>query len=71
MPVMDGLEFLRWLRQHSKYSDIAALMLTTQAGEQDKDRARDAGADEFMGKLDFDESRLVRSVERLLKRAGS
>lgn len=71
MPVMDGLEFLRWLRQHSKYSDIAALMLTTQAGEQDKERARDAGADDFMGKLDFDESRLVRSVERLLKRAGS
>lgn len=62
MPVMDGLEFLKWLRQHPRFLDLPAFMLTTQASPGDEQRAKAAGANVFFGKLDFDESKLLDAV---------
>jgi two-component system, chemotaxis family, chemotaxis protein CheY len=51
MPRMDGFSFLRTLRRNA--TDVAtlpALVITTEAGEQDLDTARAAGANFYLVK---------------------
>ena len=51
MPRMDGFSFLRTLRRNA--TDVAtlpALVITTEAGEQDLDAARAAGANFYLVK---------------------
>jgi len=51
MPRMDGFSFLRTLRRSA--TDVAtlpALVITTEAGEQDLDAARAAGANFYLVK---------------------
>src|ERR1019366_5475651 len=47
MPVMDGLEVCREMRRGS---DVAIIMLTVRSFDQDKVRALDAGADDYVVK---------------------
>lgn len=51
MPQMDGLTFLRTLRRQAPpVGGIPALVISTEAGEQDKDAARRAGANFYLVK---------------------
>jgi two-component system chemotaxis response regulator CheY len=51
MPRMDGLSFVRELRRSAAdISTIPALMITTEAGEQDIEDARAAGANFYLVK---------------------
>jgi two-component system, chemotaxis family, chemotaxis protein CheY len=51
MPRMDGLSFLRALRRSAHdVATLPALMITTEAGEQDIDDARTAGANFYLVK---------------------
>lgn len=62
MPKMDGLSFLRLLRSsHSDVASLPALMISTEAGEQDRDDARAAGANFYLVKP-VSEADLVRYV---------
>jgi two-component system, chemotaxis family, chemotaxis protein CheY len=51
MPRMDGLSFLRTLRRATpEVATLPALMITTEAGEQDVGEARAAGANFYLVK---------------------
>jgi len=50
MPIMDGIECTRTIRQQTKYADLPILMITTKTGELHKKKAQDAGATDIMGK---------------------
>jgi chemotaxis family two-component system response regulator Rcp1 len=50
MPVMDGREFLRRLRNHDIYSDIPVIVLTTSKEPEILKEARDLGANATLSK---------------------
>lgn len=66
MPVMNGIEFLTWLRQNTLCSQIPVLMLSTRGSDFDRKQAANAGANGFVAKLQFDEAELIRAVETCL-----
>src|ERR1700689_4510603 len=67
MPVMDGLEACREIRRGS---DVAIIMLTVRSSEQDKVRALDAGADDYVVKP-FGIQELLARVRAALRRSSS
>lgn len=53
MPVMNGLELLREIKQ--RYPGLKVIMITAYADEYNKERAKEAGADDYFTKpLEFD-----------------
>jgi len=62
MPRMDGFSFLRALRASAKdAASLPALVITTEAGKQDREDARAAGASYYLLKP-VSEYDLVRHV---------
>jgi two-component system chemotaxis sensor kinase CheA len=68
MPVMDGFEFARAVRQRPCHRDLP-LLAVSGAGEQMRTPALDAGFDEFRSK--FDRPRFLEAFQRLCQRTGS
>lgn len=65
MPVMDGYEFIKALRDDSKLKEIPAIALTASVLESDKREILEHGFDAFLGKpLNFDD--LDRLLEKYL-----
>ncbi|HEY0328435.1 MAG TPA: response regulator [Rhodopseudomonas sp.] len=65
MPRMDGLSFLRALRgSAAETASVPALMISTEAGQQDRDEARAAGANFYLVKP-VSEADLLRHVALL------
>jgi two-component system, chemotaxis family, chemotaxis protein CheY len=65
MPKMDGFSFLRALRADTnEAASLPALVITTEAGQQDREDARAAGANYFLIKP-VSEADLVRHVAAL------
>jgi len=50
MPVMDGLEFIRTVRQVRAWDEVQLVMVTTETESEQVQRAIDAGADEYVMK---------------------
>lgn len=50
MPRVDGFEALRRLRENPLYQLTPIVILTTSAAEEDRQRANELGADEFITK---------------------
>jgi len=50
MPVMNGLELLKELRQDSEFCGLKVLMVTTETKMEHMKSAMDAGADEYVMK---------------------
>ncbi len=67
MPIMDGLEACREIRRGS---DVAIIMLTVRSSEQDKVRALDAGADDYVVKP-FGIQELLARVRAVLRRGSN
>jgi two-component system KDP operon response regulator KdpE len=65
MPGMDGFEVLKEIRA---ISNVPVIMLTVQAGEADRVRGLDLGADDYIAKP-FGHRELVSRVKALLRRA--
>jgi two-component system, chemotaxis family, sensor kinase CheA len=68
MPEMDGLELLRRIREAPQLSSLPVVVLTSLAGEQDRRRGLEAGADAYVTKDRFDQRVLLETVERLVGR---
>jgi DNA-binding NarL/FixJ family response regulator len=62
MPKMDGITMIKWLREVSP--SAAAIVLTVYDHEEVQTRARDAGADAFIGKQD-DVEHLIEAIHRV------
>ena len=70
MPVMDGFEFLAWLRSHPIFNQRVVVVLTGSTYQPDLARARQLGANGFVEKsselLDFEKS-LRETLNQLLQ----
>ncbi len=67
MPGMDGFETLAAIRQ---VSEVPVIMLTVQAGEADRIRGLDLGADDYMAKP-FSPGELVSRAQAVLRRVAA
>lgn len=65
MPDINGLELISFLRQHPTYKSVPILIITTEAGEEDRKRGLSIGADGYLVKP-FTEGDLVKLVQQNL-----
>jgi DNA-binding response OmpR family regulator len=65
MPVKNGFEVCRTIRQNPALSAVKILMLTARGREAERDRGLGAGADDYMTKP-FSTQELIASVRGLL-----
>ena len=70
LPDMSGLELTRLLKRDQEFGDIAVIMLTARAGEQDKVSGLDGGADDYITKP-FSARELVARIKAVLRRRAS
>lgn len=68
MPVMDGFELLRQVRQ--RWQHLPVVMLTTRGSADDRRLAASLGASAYLVKSQFEEATLLETVRRYLKAAG-
>ena len=66
MPIMDGIEFIRNLRQEEKYKFTPILMLTTESGLDKKQEGKAAGATGWIVKP-FDPQKLSAVVAKVMR----
>jgi two-component system, cell cycle response regulator DivK len=70
LPVMDGLEATRRIRAHAETQTIPIIALTAHAMLGDRDRALQAGCDDYHAKP-VELPRLLAQMEALLARAAT
>lgn len=64
MPGMDGITFLKTIKQHPRYRFTPVIMLTTESEESRKQEGKAAGARAWVVKP-FQPDQLVNAVQRL------
>ena len=67
LPVMDGWEATRTLKAQQKTADIPVIALTAHAMESDRDKAMEAGCDDFYTKP-IELPGLLDKIAKLLER---
>lgn len=65
MPNMDGLSFVREVKQNPKYKFTPIIMLTTEVNQAKKDAAKEAGAKAWVTKP-FQPKNLLDAVSKLI-----
>jgi two-component system chemotaxis sensor kinase CheA len=68
MPNCDGLELTRSIRAEPALAGLPVVVVTSKAGDADRRRAMEAGADAYLVKGDLDQRALLEVVGRLLSR---
>lgn len=66
MPIMDGIAFLKSLRELPEYRFTPVLMLTTETDQETKKAARESGATGWIAKP-FDPEKLLSTIQRVLE----
>ncbi|GAB4537936.1 MAG: hybrid sensor histidine kinase/response regulator [Pleurocapsa sp.] len=66
MPNMTGLELTAKIRQHPEYQEIPIVLVTTLASPEDKRRGKEAGANAYLTKGDFDRQLLLNTLKTLV-----
>ena len=69
LPVEDGLEILKKLKNSSKTKDIPVIMVTAKGSEYDKVVGLDSGADDYVTKP-FGMMELISRIKAVLRRSG-
>jgi len=67
MPVMDGWEATKALRETNWGKDLPVIALTAQAMERDEEKALSAGCSDYIAKPIMDYAILKRKIEKFLK----
>ncbi|GAB5046999.1 response regulator [Thermodesulfovibrio sp. TK110] len=67
MPYMDGIELTRQVRANPDFSNIPVVMITTEADEDEKKRAFEAGVDDYLVKPTNAEQ-ITESMKRIIKK---
>lgn len=68
MPDMNGLEMTANIRQNSQYNQLPIVLITTLASAEDKQRGKEAGANAYLTKGDFDQEILFQTLSQLINR---
>jgi two-component system chemotaxis sensor kinase CheA len=68
MPEVDGLELLRRIRERPDLASLPVVVVTSLAGDEDRRRGLEAGADAYVTKDRFDQRALLGTVEQLIGR---
>ncbi len=66
MPGMDGFEVIENLRHGNYDQNVKIIVFSNLSQKEDKDRARELGANGFIVKSDYTPNDLVKEVDRLL-----
>jgi two-component system chemotaxis sensor kinase CheA len=66
MPGMDGYEFVKTTRADAAFAAIPAILVTSRGAPEDRQRGLDAGASAYIVKGEFDQKRLLATIEELL-----
>jgi CheY-like chemotaxis protein len=67
MPKRSGLEVLEWIRQQPQFKSLPVLMLTSSLRQEDMDKARQLGADDYLLKVS-QPSKLAELLKSILTR---
>ena len=65
MPNMSGLELTTQIRQHPEYQNLPIVLVTTLASPEDQQRGKEAGANAYLTKGDFDQKLLLDTLNQL------
>ena len=66
MPGMDGFEFVRRTRADPTLGKTPAMLVTSRAAPEDRQRGAEAGASDYMVKSEFDQDRFLATIRRLV-----
>lgn len=67
LPGKSGIDFIKWLKQHTIYKDIPIVMLTAKAEEESKIKGLESGADDYITKP-FSPQELIARIKAILRR---
>jgi two-component system chemotaxis response regulator CheY len=70
MPYMDGIELTKTLRSDSNLKNTPIIMVTTEADDDEKKKAFDAGVDDYLLKPTNADA-ISNSIERIVKKIFS
>ncbi|MGO9016501.1 MAG: response regulator [Dissulfurispiraceae bacterium] len=70
MPYMDGIELTKTLRSDTVLKDIPIIMVTTEADDDEKKKAFDAGVDDYLVKPTNADA-ISDSIKRIVKKIFS
>ncbi len=65
MPNMDGFEFIENVRKSEVHKDVPIIILSSERGEESKQRGKEVGADAYLEKP-FDAERIKYQVSKYL-----
>ncbi len=68
MPGMDGFTFVERARADPSLCDVPAILVTSRAAPEDRQRGMDAGASAYITKGDFNQGRLLERIRALTAR---
>ncbi len=66
MPRMDGIEFVKAVKEDGAYMGIPIIMLTTESSELDKSKAYQLGVSSYLSKP-VDKERILNEIEKHCK----
>jgi two-component system chemotaxis sensor kinase CheA len=66
MPGMDGYEFVRVTRADARLASTPAILVTSRGAPEDRRRGMEAGASAYIVKGEFDQGRLLATIQELL-----
>jgi two-component system chemotaxis response regulator CheY len=67
MPYMDGIELTKNLKNDENWKNIPIVMVTTEADEEERKKAMDAGVDDYLVKP-ANAEQITDSVKKILKK---
>lgn len=66
MPKMNGFQLTSWIKKDSPFSNIPVIMVTSLANDEFKKKGIEAGADSYIIKGQFDQKKLIDTINELL-----
>ena len=66
MPGMDGFTFIEHIRADAALRDMPAILVTSRAAPEDRQRGRAVGAQGYVVKSEFDQAELLTMIKPLI-----
>jgi len=66
MPIMDGLKLIQRVRKDPRHADTPVIVITTEGGKEDRDRALKLGANAYITKP-IQAPQVIQAVRELLQ----